>query len=115
MPGGKRVGAGRKPGVPNKVNAYTRAQAWAYCHNKGYNPVKHLVDLALDDKPTVLEQIQIARELLKYLMAPLRAMEPDTGQIGEDVEVILEGEFLAADSAEIAAISGTSGNGEEAL
>ena len=112
--GGRRPGAGRKPGIANKLNAYTRAQAWAYCSSRGYNPIKHLVDLALSGNPTVLEQIQIDRELLKYLMVPIKAMEPDTGQIGEDILVVLEGDD-AADSAEDAEIPDDARNGQEAL
>lgn len=118
---------GRVKGTPNKLTAYTRAQAWAYCHAKGYNPVKALVDLGVSQQegtpcpacgrvpsPDIGERIQVARELLKYLMVPLRAMEPDTGQIGEDVTVVLEGDD-ASDLAEDAEISDVARNGSEAV
>lgn len=75
MRGGKRPGAGRKAGQPNKLRADRDSAIKEYCADHDYDPLKAMVDLASDpDQPLAL-RVLLHRELAQYLYAKLARLQ----------------------------------------
>jgi hypothetical protein len=88
--GGKRPGAGRKQGIPNRMTVTTREALWAYIESQttleqDANPFRRLVSRMLH---TMDEQIEVrcAVELADRLLPKLKAVE-HTGKDGGPLEV----------------------------
>lgn len=84
---------GRKKGVPNKTNAKTREELWAYCAQQGVNPFTFLVDVIANKRATLVLRAQCARELAPFLLGKMKQVEhnfdDDTRKV---IRVILSGQ-----------------------
>jgi hypothetical protein len=92
--GGKRPGAGRKRGIPNKMTVRTREALWEYIDSKtttavDANPFRRLVHRMLHTDNEQLE-VTCARILADRLMPSLQATQV-TGHLEESVTVVIRG------------------------
>lgn len=73
--GGKREGAGRKPGVPNKRTAETAAAVEA----SGLTPLDYLLSVMRDDDLDREARVDAAKAAAPYVHARLAAVEHSGG------------------------------------
>lgn len=69
--GGKRPGAGRKPGVPNKVTAERQAEIAA----SGKTPLDYLLDVMRDENREASERLDAAKAAAPYVHPKLSSVE----------------------------------------
>jgi len=80
MKGGKREGAGRKKGAPNKATAQKRAEVAA----SGLMPVDYMLSIMRDARQTDPVRMDAAKAVAPYLHPKLANIEhtgPDGGAI----------------------------------
>jgi hypothetical protein len=75
MRGGRRPGAGRKPGSPNKRRADKDEAIKEYCDERNYDPLQAMVDLACDPEQPLALRVLLHRELAQYLYAKLARLQ----------------------------------------
>ena len=80
MHGGKRVGAGRRKGAQNQVNAAVREQALA----SGESPLDYMLRIMRDSKRDISIRNDMAKAAAPYLHPRLQAIEHS----GKDEEKI---------------------------
>lgn len=73
--GGKREGAGRKPGVPNKRTAETMAAVEA----SGLTPLDYMLQILRDDQQEPVARFEAAKAAAPYVHARLAAVEHSGG------------------------------------
>ena len=71
---------GRAKGTPNKVNAKTREELWAYCQQQGVNPFQFLIDQVANPAVSKELRIQCAKEVAPYLLGKMKQVEVETGK-----------------------------------
>lgn len=69
--GGKRLGAGRKPGVQNKVNALAKVQALA----GGESPLEYMLGIMRDTRKSAKVRAEMAKSAAPYVHPRLAATE----------------------------------------
>lgn len=69
--GGKREGAGRKPGVPNKRTAETAAAAEA----SGLTPLDYMLEVLRDEAQPKEDRMWAAEKAAPYVHAKLASVE----------------------------------------
>jgi hypothetical protein len=74
MHGGRRPGAGRKAGGSNRLSA-EKSAIKEYCEDKGYDPLKAMVDIASDPEQPLALRVLLHRELAQYLYAKLARLQ----------------------------------------
>jgi hypothetical protein len=94
MPGGgskpgERRG-GRKPGTPNLRKIEDRKALLDYCHEKGTDPFKVMVDLMATPKMEPRIKIACAEALADRLMPKLKSIEI-TGDMTKPLYVVTDG------------------------
>jgi len=80
--GGKREGAGRKEGVPNKASAAREAEVKA----SGLTPLDYMLDVLRDKNETAENRMWAAEKAAPYVHPRLAAVE-HTGKDGGPVAV----------------------------
>lgn len=80
--GGKRDGAGRKAGVPNKATAAKRAEIEA----SGLTPLDYMLTIMRDSEANPVRRDEMAKAAAPYVHARLAAVE-HTGKGGGPIEV----------------------------
>jgi len=70
MKGGAREGAGRKPGVPNKVTAKREAEI----AESGLTPLEYMLSILRDETQEVAARFEAAKQAAPYCHAKLAAM-----------------------------------------
>jgi hypothetical protein len=78
MRGGKREGAGRKAGVPNKSNQALRAEI----AETGETPLQYMIRVMRDDEAETPRRDEMAKSAAPYVHNKLAAVE-HTGKDGE--------------------------------
>ena len=85
--GGKRAGAGRKPGVPNKANAERQAEIAA----SGVTPLEYMLDVLRNPVADEKRRDWAAKEAAPYVHPKLAATEL-TGKGGGPIQVNIAGD-----------------------
>ena len=70
MKGGAREGAGRKPGVPNKVTAQREAEI----AQSGLTPLEYMLSILRDENQEDAARFEAAKQAAPYCHAKLAAM-----------------------------------------
>lgn len=91
--GGKREGAGRKPGVPNKVTADIKAIAQSY----GEESIIGLIELSRDPETPAAARVAAYREVLDRGYGKAKQGIEMTGEDGGPVETVTRIELVALD------------------
>lgn len=73
--GGPRVGAGRKPGVPNKRTAEKAAEVEA----SGLTPLDYMLSILRDESVAAGDRFEAAKAAAPYVHAKLAAVELSGG------------------------------------
>ena len=73
--GGKREGAGRKPGTPNKRTAEKAAEVEA----SGLTPLDYMLTILRDEKNAPADRFEAAKAAAPYVHARLAAIEHSGG------------------------------------
>lgn len=90
--GGKREGAGRKPGVPNKRTA---AQAEAI-EASGLTPLEFMLTVLRDEGQTKEDRMWAAEKAAPYVHAKLASVE-HKGEDGGPLQIIVKRFSIAGD------------------
>lgn len=90
--GGKREGAGRKPGVPNKRTA---AQAEAV-EASGLTPLDFMLTVLRDENQTKEDRMWAAEKAAPYVHAKLASVE-HKGEDGGPLQIIVKRFTIAGD------------------
>ncbi len=94
MQGGKRVGAGRKPGVPNGTRSLRKEarEKLARLVGSSSDPLQFVCELACDPTQDVELRLHAASTALPYLHPRLSAMASITSKLpdGADPQAVLE-------------------------
>lgn len=69
--GGKREGAGRKPGVPNKVTAETAEKIKA----SGLTPLDYMLSILRDESADIKDRMWAAEKAAPFVHAKLASLE----------------------------------------
>jgi hypothetical protein len=85
--GGKRTGAGRRKGTPNKHKTSFREGLRAYCALLGVDPHRYMAEMIADPEADKVLKLNAAKELAQYIEPKLKAME-HSGEIDHMVRVI---------------------------
>lgn len=81
--GGKREGAGRKKGIPNKITADVKAIAQSY----GEEAIMHLVEIARDGEAPHAARVSAVKEILDRGFGKAAQPLEHTGSDGGPVEI----------------------------
>lgn len=73
--GGKREGAGRKPGVPNKATAERQAEIAA----SGLTPLEYMLGIMRNEAMTLDSRFEAAKAAAPYVHPKLSSIEADIG------------------------------------
>lgn len=92
--GGKRAGAGRKKGVPNKRTAEV-VQAVA---DGGITPLDYLLSVMRDEAGDPVRRVDAAKAAAQYVHPKLAAVE-HTGKDGGPIRSRVEVEFVQSQAA----------------
>lgn len=91
--GGKREGAGRKPGVPNKITADIKAIAQSF----GEEAIKGLIEISRDTEAPHAARVAAFREVLDRGYGKAKQGIEMTGEDGGPVETVTRIELVALD------------------
>lgn len=83
--GGKRDGAGRKAGTPNKKTAETAAKVEA----SGLTPLDFMLSVLRDENAAMESRCWAAEKAAPYVHAKLASVE-HTGKDGDAIRIVLE-------------------------
>lgn len=89
--GGKREGAGRKPGAPNKITADIKAIAQTY----GEESIIGLIELSRDPETPAAARVAAYREVLDRGYGKAKQGIEMTGEDGGPVETITRIELVS--------------------
>lgn len=84
--GGKREGAGRKKGTPNKTNAERQAEIAA----SGITPLDYMLKVMRDEKADERRRDDMAKAAAPYAHPKLAAIEHG-GEAGGPIQVVISG------------------------
>lgn len=84
MIGGARPGAGRKPGVPNKVTAKREAEI----AQSGLTPLEYMLSILRDETQEDAARFEAAKQAAPYCHAKLAAMAVEL-DVGENLAAII--------------------------
>lgn len=89
-PGGARVGAGRKRGVPAKKTQELQRRVAA----EGITPLEYMLQVLRSSKSNNLEKMDAAKAAAPYIHARLNAVDM-TAKVQQDERTITDAELLA--------------------
>ena len=88
--GGKREGAGRKPGVPNKITADIKAIAQSF----GEEAIKGLIEISRDIEAPHAARVAAFREVLDRGYGKAKQGIEMTGEEGGPIETVTRVELV---------------------